>query len=190
MIPCVAVDDPANMAADILLIGCGHMGGALLKGWLANGMARRATVIDPAVRDVETVFGQTADGAVGNPTIEVIAYCTATDLPATADPDVVVLAVKPQVMDEVLPTYRRFARPGTVFLSVAAGKTLAFFAQRLGDGVSVVRAMPNTPAAIGQAAERGALEPDHGPALAGFRVRWQHAATAALDFHDGSDGCR
>jgi len=54
-------------------------------------------------------------------------------------------------MDEVLPPYRRFARPETVFLSIAAGKTISGLARHLGDAAAIVRCMPNTPAAIGRA---------------------------------------
>ena len=60
------------------------------------------------------------------------------------------LAVKPQSMDAVLPDLKRFADEGSVFLSIAAGKTLKYFASHLGSTAKVVRAMPNTPAAIGR----------------------------------------
>ena len=66
------------------------------------------------------------------------------------DPDVVVLAVKPQVMDEVVPGYAGFVRPGTVFLSIAAGKTIDYFTALLGADAAIVRAMPNTPASVGR----------------------------------------
>ena len=65
-------------------------------------------------------------------------------------PEIVVLAVKPQSMDGVLPDLKRFADTGSVFLSIAAGKTLKYFASHLGPGAKVVRAMPNTPAAVRQ----------------------------------------
>jgi pyrroline-5-carboxylate reductase len=65
-------------------------------------------------------------------------------------PEIVVLAVKPQSMDAVLPDLKRFADAGAVFLSIAAGKTLAYFARHLGATAKVVRAMPNTPAAVRQ----------------------------------------
>jgi len=71
-------------------------------------------------------------------------------LPAGLAPRVVVLAVKPQGMDAILPAYRRFAGPGTVFLSIAAGRPIAFFARHLGETAAIVRAMPNTPAAVGR----------------------------------------
>ena len=61
-----------------------------------------------------------------------------------------VFAVKPQVTNDVVPAYRRFVRPQTVFLSIAAGKTIGGLARHLGDA-AIVRAMPNTPAAIGRA---------------------------------------
>ncbi|MGH7091841.1 MAG: pyrroline-5-carboxylate reductase, partial [Stellaceae bacterium] len=75
-------------------------------------------------------------------------------------PRAIVFAVKPQSLDEVAPHYRRFA-PATPFLSIAAGKTLAFFTRRLGEKAAVVRAMPNMPAAIG----RGIAVACAGPAV-------------------------
>ena len=65
-------------------------------------------------------------------------------------PAVVVLAIKPQQMAAALPGYARFARPGTVFLSIAAGKTIGTFEAVLGAEAAIVRAMPNTPAAVGR----------------------------------------
>jgi pyrroline-5-carboxylate reductase len=71
-------------------------------------------------------------------------------LEADFAPTVVLLAVKPQQMDAAAPGAARFAGPGTVFLSIAAGKPIAYFAGHLGADAAIVRAMPNTPAAIGQ----------------------------------------
>jgi pyrroline-5-carboxylate reductase len=62
----------------------------------------------------------------------------------------VVFAVKPQQMDDVAPGYQKYVGTGTAFLSIAAGKDIAYFQSNLGDGAAIVRAMPNTPAAIGQ----------------------------------------
>jgi pyrroline-5-carboxylate reductase len=117
----------------LLLVGCGKMGGAMLRGWQAQDAAQRYVVVEP-VLDVE--------GAER--------HANAETLPQDIAPDVVVLAVKPQMMDEALPAYRRFVRPGTVFLSIAAGKTLAYFSRHLGEEAAVVRSMPNTPAAVGR----------------------------------------
>jgi pyrroline-5-carboxylate reductase len=74
-------------------------------------------------------------------------------VPAEFKPEVVVLAVKPQSMNAVLPGLAKFARAQTVFLSIAAGKTLKALAQGLGATASparIVRTMPNTPAAVRQ----------------------------------------
>jgi pyrroline-5-carboxylate reductase len=79
-------------------------------------------------------------------------------LPSDLLPDAVVFAVKPQVVDEVLPIYRRWARPRTVFVSIVAGKTLAGLARHLGPA-AIVRTMPNTPAAIGRGITVGCANP-------------------------------
>ncbi len=122
----------------LLLVGGGKMGIALLKGWLARGLAPGdAFVVEPSAgAEIHGIAGVTTAGDVGA-------------LPGVR-PAVVVLAVKPQVMDDALPAYRRFVDPTTVFLSIAAGKTIAGLTSILGDNVSLVRAMPNTPAAVGR----------------------------------------
>ena len=71
-------------------------------------------------------------------------------LPADLHPEVVVFAVKPQQMDDVALGYQKYVGAETAFLSIAAGKDIAYFQSKLGDGAAIVRAMPNTPAAIGQ----------------------------------------
>ncbi|HEY5597843.1 MAG TPA: pyrroline-5-carboxylate reductase [Kiloniellales bacterium] len=122
----------------LLLIGCGKMGGALVSGWLARGVApATVTVVEP-----KPVAGSIAAGVAVVATVEAVA--------AEAAPAVVVLAVKPQQMDAVVAPCRRFVRPGTVFLSVAAGKNIAYFTRALGEAAAIVRAMPNTPAAVGR----------------------------------------
>ena len=129
----------AGSIGEILLVGCGKMGGAMLEGWLARGIVRNATVVEP---------GPGAAGFAGRPGIahRVDAKSLAPDL----RPEVVVFAVKPQMMNEVAPHYRRFARTDTVFLSIAAGKTIGYFERHLGANAAIVRAMPNTPAAVGR----------------------------------------
>lgn len=127
------------MTGKLLLVGCGKMGGALLNGWLKAGSAEQVAVIEPS---------GLPDGLRDRP--GVIGYPDASSIPPAFIPEIVVLAVKPQMMDAALPAYARFAKPGTVFLSIAAGKTLAYFERILGKDAAVVRAMPNTPAAIGR----------------------------------------
>jgi len=127
-------------AAPLLLVGCGKMGGALLSGWLERGLAADAvTVVEPFA---DTARAIAKLGVTVVPDIESIA--------AGYAPAVVVLAVKPQQMDPVAGACARFAGPGAVFLSIAAGKTIGYFESHLGAGAAIVRAMPNTPAAVGQ----------------------------------------
>lgn len=127
------------MERPLLLVGCGKMGAAMLEGWLESGIvAAGVDVVEPA-----GLRGFEARG-------EVRAVTRETDLPPALDPEVVVFAIKPQQMAEVVPHYKRFAKPGTVFLSIAAGTPIRFFQEHLGPDAVIVRAMPNTPAAIGQ----------------------------------------
>ena len=120
----------------ILLAGCGRMGGALVTGWLEDGSIREIAVVEPG-------------GAVpADPRVR--AFPAAGSLPADLAPDMVCFAVKPQLLDQVAPDYRRFVESGAAVLSVAAGKTLAGFARHFGAAARVVRSMPNTPAAIGR----------------------------------------
>jgi len=129
------------MTAGLVLAGGGKMGGAMLAGWLERGVgADQITVVEPAeelARDIALRHG-----------VNVVAAPAA--IAGDAAPAVVVFAVKPQVMDDVVPAYARFAGPGTMFLSIAAGRTIAYFENILGPGARIVRAMPNTPAAIGR----------------------------------------
>jgi pyrroline-5-carboxylate reductase len=118
----------------ILLVGCGKMGGALLAGWKRRLVQPLAAVEPQAV---------TLPAGVTR-------YRSAEALPQRLAPEAVVLAVKPQSLPEALPAYRRLADGKTVFLSIAAGKTLGFFARTIGENAAVVRAMRNTPAAIGR----------------------------------------
>jgi len=127
-------------AGTLILVGCGQMGSAMLRGWVAGGAAAQFIVVEPA-------------GAPSSlsPAPEVAFHKDAAELGAGVAPDAVVFAVKPQIIDDVLPAYRRWAGPGTVFLSIAAGATIAKLTRHLGEAARIVRAMPNTPAAIGRA---------------------------------------
>src|SRR5205085_6735085 len=80
----------------------------------------------------------------------VIFHRSADEPPASLDPAAVVFAVKPQVVAEVVPAYRRWVRPQTLFVSIAAGTTIGGLARHLGEA-AIIRCMPNTPAAIGRA---------------------------------------
>lgn len=126
--------------ARILLVGCGHMGGALLRGWLARGLpGANACVIEPAV---SRLTWATEAGVTCVPDF--------AGIPAGFGPDIVVFAVKPQAMAEVAPRYGDLVRSGAAVLSIAAGTQIGFFAGLFGDDAAIMRVMPNTPAAIGK----------------------------------------
>jgi pyrroline-5-carboxylate reductase len=126
---------------NILLVGCGKMGGAMLRGWLARGTATdNVRIVEP--------FSDSAEALRRELAVTVVA--DAADIGPEFSPDIVVFAVKPQGMDEIVPSYASFAGQGAVFLSIAAGRTIAYFEGHLGAGAAVVRTMPNTPAAVGR----------------------------------------
>lgn len=123
---------------NILLVGCGKMGGAMLRGWIARGVAPGSiTVVEPNAEAAQAIGAETG-------------VTVAPEAPSDAHASVVIFAVKPQGLETIAPLYRPFARPETVFLSIAAGRTVGFFQQHLGDDAAIVRTMPNTPAAVGR----------------------------------------
>lgn len=129
------------IAGPLLLVGCGKMGGALLQGWLRQGADPADILVVEPMADPHRVLAAPGVKMLAEP----------GQLPADLDPAVVILAVKPQTMDDVAAHYGRFAAPDTVFLSIAAGTKIAYFEQHFGDDAAIVRVMPNTPAAV----ERG-----------------------------------
>ncbi|HTW71561.1 MAG TPA: pyrroline-5-carboxylate reductase [Acetobacteraceae bacterium] len=120
----------------ILLVGCGRMGSAMLSGWRERGLAP-SMAVDPAP-DAARMAG---------PDLTVVA--DASIIPADFSPAAVVLAVKPQSAAEALPPHARFAGKA-VFLSIMAGRAIAGIGGLLGAEAAIVRAMPNTPAAVRQ----------------------------------------
>ncbi|MBL1147260.1 MAG: pyrroline-5-carboxylate reductase [Pseudomonadota bacterium] len=119
----------------LILVGFGKMGQALFQGWRKQSPAPDCLIIDP--------FAENApDGAT--------LYKNAEDIPADYQADVIVFAVKPQVMGEIVPAYRRFTSDTTLFISIAAGKTLATLESLLSPSSAIIRVMPNTPAAAGK----------------------------------------
>jgi pyrroline-5-carboxylate reductase len=135
-----SADGAPPKAAILVLVGCGQMGAAMLRGWLRREAAQRFLVVEPAGAPPDLA------GAAN-----ISWHRDPAELSATLAPDAVVLAVKPQVIDDVLPPYRAWARPATVFVSIVAGKTIGALARHLGGEAAIVRCMPNTPAAIGRA---------------------------------------
>jgi pyrroline-5-carboxylate reductase len=128
-----------TLGGPLLLVGAGKMGGALLAGWLRRGLDPTLVYVQDPTPAPEVAGLMASHG---------IRVRHKTKLPTA--PAVMVIAVKPQIMDEVLPALGSSVGPSTVILSIAAGRTLANLASHLPPGTSIVRAMPNTPAAIGQ----------------------------------------
>jgi pyrroline-5-carboxylate reductase len=129
---------PLSTIRSLVLVGAGKMGGAMLSGWLDHGLPGSAvTIVDPFA-------GAEAQSLAARNGFRVVP--TAADAPTA--PDVVVLAVKPQSMDTVLPAVAPIVGPSTIVISVAAGTRLSRLEADLGRG-PVVRVMPNTPAQVG-----------------------------------------
>jgi pyrroline-5-carboxylate reductase len=123
----------------LLLTGAGNMGGALLKGWLDQGLAADQIVVQdpsppPAIAALLAAHGITPQPS---PMLD-------------SAPAVMVVAVKPQLMEQVFPAVAKLAGPETVVLSVAAGKTVASFEKHFSRSMAVVRSIPNTPASVGR----------------------------------------
>jgi len=148
--------------ARLVLVGAGKMGGAMAKGWLEGGLDPSAlAVVEPSP----------------SPEIEALAARGVDINPADPAPmDVLVLAVKPQTLDAVAPNIEPFSREGALVLSILAGKTIANLKARLPQARAVVRAMPNTPAAIG----RGVTAAFASPEATEEHRRWCEALLEAV----------
>jgi pyrroline-5-carboxylate reductase len=121
----------------LVLFGAGKMGGALLQGWLGLGLDPATVVVrDPA--PPPEVRAAIAERRI------------ALNPPSPVTPAVLVLAIKPQMLEEARPLIAQEVGAGTLVVSILAGKTLAGLARGLPAGTAIVRAMPNTPAAIGR----------------------------------------
>jgi pyrroline-5-carboxylate reductase len=130
--------DLRDFSGRLLLVGAGKMGLALLEGWLRLGLApARVAVLEPLPSP--TIKELSARGLSLNP-----------DLHALGGVDVIVLAVKPQIAAEAIATIAALVCPTTLVVSIMAGRTLQFLSAATAGAGALVRAMPNTPAAIGR----------------------------------------
>ncbi len=129
----------ANLSGRLVLIGAGKMGTAMLQGWLEAGITGDQVII--------------FDPAPPPETMAVIAQHTISHNPPLSsvnDVEAILVAVKPQMVDEVLPAMADLAKDNPLVVSVVAGKTIAAFRQYFGDTTPVIRTIPNTPAAVGR----------------------------------------
>ncbi len=132
-----------NGKSALILVGAGKMGGALLAGWLGQGIdPGRINVVEPNADQAKMLKNRYG--------VSVASSVQALSLDAA--PDAVILAVKPQAMEAALKDYRPFVAEGTAFISIAAGKTLDFFLRHLGEEAAIIRAMPNLPSTVQQGA--------------------------------------
>lgn len=128
-----------KLAGTLVLVGAGKMGGAMLEGWLAGGAdPARIVAMDPSPPPEMKELIARHDIRL-NPEVAGI-----------TDAEVVIIAVKPQMMEEVLPRIAPLKSSKPLVLTVAAGKTIASYERHFGADAAVIRTIPNTPAAVGR----------------------------------------
>jgi pyrroline-5-carboxylate reductase len=128
-----------NLTGKLVLIGAGKMGTAMLEGWLKAGVNGDQVVIFDPAPPPETTGLIERHGITHNPTPD-----------AVRGIEVILLAIKPQMVDEVLPGLKSLAREKPLVVSVVAGKTIAALKAHFGQDVPVIRTIPNTPSAVGR----------------------------------------
>ncbi len=151
---------PNRLPSTLVLVGAGKMGGAMLEGWLEGGLDPAGTaVVDP------------------HPSESLRALCAARGVTlnpgGVRPPEALVLGIKPQGLEAAAPGLAPMVGPGTLLVSILAGKTVADLRGRIPGAGPVVRAMPNLPASIG----RGATGAYASPEVTGAQ---REAATALL----------
>ncbi len=119
------------MSESLVLVGCGNMGGAMAAGWVAQGRGAAVTVIEPVAARVPAGVRHCADPADLSP------------------PDVLVLAIKPQMLDAAAVALAHLVGPRTILLSILAAVEITTLRHYFPGARAVVRAVPNLPAAIG-----------------------------------------
>ncbi len=124
----------------LVLVGAGKMGGAMLAGWLERGLDPAFVFVQDPGPPPEVSALLSRHGIAVYQTLPI----------AMPEPSVLLIAVKPQVMEEVFPAVAKRVGPSTVVLSIAAGRTIASFERHLSAQTAVIRSIPNTPAAVGR----------------------------------------
>lgn len=162
----------------VLLAGCGKMGTAMLTGWLSKLKdPLQFTIIDPlisldhlAAKDDRVNIYNAIDRQMETP-------------------DIIVLAMKPQMMPDALPDLAKLAGPDTVWLSIAAGITVDKLKSQLGEDTAIIRTMPNTPAAIGKGITAMIIDDRVSDDIAALSIRMMEVigAVVMLDHEDDMD---
>jgi len=126
----------------VLILGCGRIGSAILSGLLDKGLKKSAIyIVDPFLDLIKSNFTALPTKSFNE---------SLSDLDNSMNPSIVIIAVKPQVMDKTLTDLKVLNLTKTVILSVAAGKTLKYFEDKLGYEQAIIRGMPNTPISVGE----------------------------------------
>jgi pyrroline-5-carboxylate reductase len=146
------VTPAASLPKSLALVGAGKMGSAMIRGWLTLGMPGSAiTAIDPYISSEMQALADEHGLRLADSTAGVSA------------PQVLVLAIKPQMLDSAAASIAPLVGPQTLVVSIMAGKTIKDIATRLGAS-AIVRCMPNTPAAVGRGITGAAANPGVSPA--------------------------
>ena len=140
------MSQPTAALPPVAILGAGSMGGAILQGLAASGLAAGGVTVTNRTAEKAAPLRELA----GVTSIALEEQATGnTDAAAAAD--VVLIGVKPAMVPDLLREIAPALRPGTIVVSLAAGVTIATFQAILGDGIPVLRSMPNTPAVVGKA---------------------------------------
>ena len=156
----------------LVLVGAGKMGEALLRGWLAGGLApQRVTIVEPKPSPAIAALAAERGIAVNPP------------LAGLAPPEVLFLAIKPQTLEAAAPDLAPLAGAETLAISILAGKRIVDLAARLPRARAIARVMPNTPAAVG----RGASAAFASPATSARQREWAQSLMSAVGQFDWLD---
>jgi len=129
----------------VAILGAGSMGGAILQGLVRSGAAPRVTVTN------RTAARAAGVGDLRGVTSLALETTPDANTVAAASADIVLIGVKPLMVPDLLREIAPVLRPGTVLVSLAAGVTISTFESIVGEGIPVIRSMPNTPAVVGKA---------------------------------------
>ncbi len=138
-----------KLKGNLVLLGAGKMGGAMLEGWLKAGAdAKKIVALDPSPPpEIKALIEKHA--IRHNPPVALI-----------GETEVILAAVKPQIMEDVLPSVVPLKTFRPLILSIAAGKTIASFERHFGKDAAIIRSIPNTPASIGRGITAMAANPN------------------------------
>ena len=165
---------------EVLLIGCGKMGSALLRGWL-EGLDKKThfTVVDPELGEGR------GDSLSESPRITYLKNLSESD--KALSPDIIVLAIKPQMMEEALAPVVAVSRGDSLWLSIAAGISIDWLKERIASDALIIRSMPNTPSAIGAGITAMVASPNVSAEGKAFATKMLEAVGRVVQIESESD---